>query len=81
MLFLPFDSIEKEIFKKSNNTQYNLPYVGKLKGKPEKRNKKYFDKLTKRNGFDMEKIFDIAEKDNQEAVLSFENRLSSFLKM
>ncbi|MDM2901047.1 MULTISPECIES: AAA family ATPase [Enterobacteriaceae] len=81
LLFLPFDSIEKEIFKKSNNTQYNLPYVGKLKGKPEKRNKKYFDKLTKRNGFDMEKIFDIAEKDNQEAVLNFENRLSSFLKM
>lgn len=29
----------------------------------------------------MEKIFYIAEKDNQEAVLNFENRLSSFLKM
>nr|EKW8763309.1 hypothetical protein [Morganella morganii] len=54
---------------------------GKLKGKPEKRNKKYFEKLTKRTGFGMDKIFSIAEKDNQETVLNFEKRLYSFLKM
>jgi hypothetical protein len=81
LLFLPFESIEKEIYKKSSNQQYNLPYVGKLKGKPEKRNKKYFDRLIKRTGFGMEKIFAIAEKDNHEDVLNFEKRLTSFLKM
>ena len=78
--FLPFESIEKEIFKKYISTQYNLPFVGKLKGKPEKRNKKYFEKLTRRKGFNMEKIFAIAEKDNNDAVLAFEQRLSYFLK-
>ncbi|MGA7509028.1 MAG: AAA family ATPase, partial [Erwinia billingiae] len=80
LLFLPFESIEKEIFKKSTDEKYNLPYVGKLKGKPDKRNKKYFDKLVKRTGFDIEKIFSIADKDNFDGVDSFEKRLSSFLK-
>ncbi|ACS86153.1 AAA family ATPase [Musicola paradisiaca] len=81
LLFLPFESIEKEIFKKYSDQKYKLPFVGKLKGKPEKRNKKYFERLIKRTGFDMEKIFAIAEKDNFEAVLNFKKRLSSFLKM
>lgn len=80
LLFLPFDSVEKEIFKKYESREYNLPYVGKLRGKQEKKNKKYFDKLIKKNGFNIEKIFLIAEKDNYDSVQAFEQRLTSFLK-
>ncbi|MBX6954521.1 hypothetical protein EX227_15335 [Providencia rettgeri] len=82
LLFLPFDSVEKEIFRKYNdeNETYNLPYVGELKGKPERRNKKYYEKLIKRTGFSSEKLFSIADKDNDEGVLAFEQRITCFLK-
>lgn len=73
IIYLPFDSIEKELHAKYKDKSNNLPYVDKNT----KDHKKIFEKLERQLGYD--KIIGIVEKGHRRDVEQFKQKLKAFV--